>query len=242
MTYPYNKKVETFGAAQGRLWPEGTYITPEGDLFDVHSYSRIAHGGGFVIPFFRRYMHPEKLDVIFYTKEEQLENLLEYEKTFSIEEDNVNIKEQKMRLRLVRYLINVYRSKRTVYDYRNDTIHFEETIGIPNVDQNWSGRDFLLKDILVQACGYDAVESQLYRTITTSKFNIYETFYDYILHDYKIFQLPKKIYSEKEERYMDWVQPDWYVPEKELRLKSELEAICRTTPLEKRKKYCKMKI
>jgi len=234
MTYPYNKKVETFGAAQGRLWPEGTYITPEGDLFDVHSYSRIAHGGGFVIPFFRRYMHPEKLDVIFYTKEEQLENLLEYEKTFSIEEDNVNIKEQKMRLRLVRYLINVYRSKRTVYDYRNDTIHFEETIGIPTVDQNWSGRDFLLKDILVQACGYDAVESQLYRTITTSKFNIYETFYDYILHDYKIFQLPKKIYSEKEERYMDWVQPDWYVPEKELRLKAELEAICRTTPLEEK--------
>ena len=54
--------------------------------------------------------------------------------------------------------------------------------------------------------------------------------------------LPKKIYSEKEERYMDWVQPDWYVPEKELRLKAELEAICRTTPLEKRKKYCKMKI
>lgn len=95
---------------------------------------------------------------------------------------------------------------------------------------------------MVQACNYDAIESQLYRVITTSKFNIYETFYDYILHDYKIFQIPKKVYDESLEKYVDYKQSEFLVSDKELRLKDELESICRCVPLEKRDRYCRSKI
>lgn len=74
----------------------------------------------------------------------------------------------------------------------SECVDFSEVTGIPNIEENWYGRDVTLKYVLVQACNYDSIESQRYRTITTSKFNIYETFYDYILHDYQIFQIPKK--------------------------------------------------
>ena len=147
-----------------------------------------------------------------------------------------------MRLYLVKYLINVYRSKLGVWDRINKIVDFSQVTGITDAKRNSFGRDRLLKDILVQACNYDAIESQLYRTITTSKFNIYETFYEYILHDYKIYQIPKKVYDEQQERCIDWQQSPFMVSDKELRLKAELEAICTNVPLEERQQYCRSKV
>ena len=148
-----------------------------------------------------------------------------------------------MRLHLVRYLINVYKSNKTIYDEDNCKFDMSYVTGLPNPGETCSWeRNRLLKDILVQACNYDAVESQVYRGITTSKFNIYETFYDYILHDYTIYQIPKKIYDPKEGRYVDYSQPEWLVPDSELRLKEELEAIRKSVPLEERKQYCRCRL
>lgn len=147
-----------------------------------------------------------------------------------------------MSLYLVRYLINVYRSSYSVYNNKKKYVDFSYVTGIPNGTENLYGRDRLLKDILVQACNYDSIESQLYRTITTSKINIYETFYDYILHDYKIYQIPKKIYDEKLEKYVDYVQPEWMISDKEQRLKDELESICKSIPIDERKEYCRSKV
>ena len=129
-------------------------------------------------------------------------------------EYDVNPKEQQMRLYLVRYLINVYKSSKAIFSWEKEYVDFSKVTGIPNIEENWIGRDVNLKSILVQACNYDSVERQLYRTITTSKFNIYETFYDYILHDYKIFQIPKKVYNEELEEYIDWEQPEWLISDK----------------------------
>lgn len=242
MTYFYDDYVERYGKIPNRYWPQGTYITPDGKLFDVEGYAFVAHAGGFVIPFFRHYMHPEREEIRFYDKEELLRNLIASAKKIATEEYDVNPKEQQMRLCLVRYLINVFKSSKSIWDWKKEYVDLSKVTGIPNIEENWVGRDVTLKSILVQACNYDSVESQLYRTITTSKFNIYETFYDYILHDYKIFQIPKKVYNEELEEYIDWKQPEWLISDKELRLKAELESICKEVPLEERNQYCRSKV
>lgn len=242
MTHFYDDYVEMYGKNIGRDWSEGTYITPDGKLFDVDSYASVAHAGGFVIPFFRHYMHPDKKDIRFHNKKELLGYLIDCKKSLLKKKYDVNPKEQQMRFYLVCYLINVYSSSKVVWDSQNEQVDFSKVTGIPNIEENWQGRDVTLKSILVQACDYDSVESQLYRTITTSKHNIYETFYDYILHDYKVFQIPKKIYDENLQQYIDWNQSEWFISDKELRLKSELESICNEVPLEKRSQYCRSKI
>lgn len=242
MTYFYDDYVEDYGKIPNRHWPKGTYITPDGKLFDVEGYATVAHAGGFVIPFFRHYMHPKREESLFYDKKYYLDNLISWEKSLMTKEYDVNPKEQQMRLYLVRYLINVYKSSKAIFTWEKEYVDFSKVTGIPNIEENWIGRDVNLKSILVQACNYDSVESQLYRTITTSKFNIYETFYDYILHDYKIFQIPKKVYNEELEEYIDWEQPEWLISDKELRLKAELESICKEVPLEERKQYCRSKV
>lgn len=243
MTYFYDNYVaETYGKIKEKSTYEGTYITPDGTLFDVDGYARTAHAGGFVIPFLTRYITPGK-DMRYRSKEEYLSSLISWEKALiNTTFDEAKPKEQKMRLYLVKYLINVYKSKYGIWDSENGIVDFSKVTGIMSTDRNAFGRDRLLKDILVQACDYDAIESQLYRAITTSKFNIYETFYDYILHDYKIYQIPKKVYDKQIETYIDWKQSPLMISDKELRLKRELESICNAVPLEERDQYCRSKI
>lgn len=242
MTYFYDNCVEKYGKATGRKWLEGIYITPDGKLFDVDGMASVAHAGGFVIPFFRHYMHPDRRDIQFYNKKELLKNLINWKKLLLTKKYDVNPKEQQMRFYLVCYLINVYRSNNAIYNRNDGFVDFSKVTGIPNIEENWIGRDVTLKSILVQACGYDSIESQVYRTITTSKHNIYEIFYDYILHDYKVVQIPKKVYDENLQQYVDWYQSEWFLSDKELRLKDELKAICNKVPLEERDQYCRSKI
>lgn len=246
MTYLYDAYVEQYGIKKTydgstAFDPRGTYITPRGD-FDAITHSTIAHGGGFVIPFFRHYMHPSAEDVFLNTKEEYLSYLQNWEYCLRTQSYDVSLKEQKMRLALVRYLINVYQSSKTVWDRKNEIADFAEATGIANNEYNWQGYDVTLKTILVSACNYDAIESNRYRTITTSKFNIYETFYDYILHDYQVFQVPKHIFSQEADTYVTWTQSPFLVSSKELRLKAELDAICRNYPLEQREQFCRSRI
>ena len=243
MTYYYDDFIaKEYGKIEGRDWYDGTYITPDGNLFDVNTYTRVAHAGGFIIPFFTCYMTPEENDILFSPKENYLHNLIDWEKALTTRTYDIKKKAQNMKLHLVRYLINVYKSSLGIWDRENGIADFSQVTEINNTDKDLFGRNRLLKDILVQACNYDSIESQLYRTITTSKFNIYETFYDYILHDYKIYQIPKKVYDEHQERYIDWQQSPFMISDKELRLKKELETIYKNVPLEERKQYCRSKV
>ncbi len=242
MTYYYDPIIEEYGRGPDRYWNNGTYIMPGGKIFDVDSYASVAHAGGFVIPFFRNYMHPDEETIWYYKKEKMLKNLLEWQEALLTKTYNVNPKEQQMRLALVKYFINVYKSKNTIWNRNEGYANLSKTTGLPNIKQNWYGRDVTLKSVLVQACDHDAIEGARYRTITTSKFNIYETFYDYILHDWEIFQIPKKVYDENLEQYVDWKQNEWFVSDKELRLKEELTSICKEVPLEERGEYCRSKI
>ena len=77
MTYFYDDYVEQYGKFD-KFSRYGTYIMPNGTLFDVDSFASVAHAGGFVIPFFRSYMHPDKDEINFYSKEELLGYLISW--------------------------------------------------------------------------------------------------------------------------------------------------------------------
>ena len=244
MTYYYDNYVENYGKKEDdNCWGKGTYITPKGTLFDVNEYSEIAHAGGFVIPFYMRFINPDEDIIRDSTRKKQLQKLKRWKKELLKEQNKeINSKAQQMRLDLVCYLINIYKSKYIIWDQENKYVDLSYATGIKKETEDFIGRDRILKDVLVMACNYDSIESALYRTITTSKFNIYETFYDYILHDYKIYQIPKQIYDKKQGKYIHWSLPDYMISDKELRLKMELESICKTVPLEERDKYRRIKI
>ena len=92
-----------------------------------------------------------------------------------------------------------------------------------------------LKDTLVQYLGYDSVESQLPKYITTSCINVNERFYNYKLMDFRIFQIPKMIYDPSDMIYKH--MPVIYQTEKEEILEKEIESIKKMVKLEDRYKY-----
>ena len=250
MTYLFDDYVANTNGIQPGLeewvfssFRNGGYITPNGSILNVNKKALISHGGGLILPFFLYYANPSEETIELYTKDDMLADLLEWEDLLTNKKiPECSLKEQLMRLRLVRFLINVYKSKYTIFDDDKIIFDMSYTTGLPTDTTNsiWE-RQRLLKDVLVQVCNYDAIESQLYRGITTSKFNIYETFYDYILYDYTIYQIPKKIYDPKKERYIDYSQSKYLVTDKELRLKEELDAIRKNVPLEERHIYRRCK-
>ncbi len=89
---------------------------------------------------------------------------------------------------------------------------------------------------MIQCLGYHSVE-RVPITIATSSFTIYETFYNYLLQDYTIFQMPKMLFDQKEKKYIQQNPNEFFLQDSELRLKDEIEAIKKLVPLEKRTKY-----
>ena len=92
-----------------------------------------------------------------------------------------------------------------------------------------------LKDTLVQYLGYDSVEVQIPRTITTSCININERFYNYKLMDFRIFQIPKMIYDPVDMTYK--TMPIIYQTEKEEILEKEINSIKKLVRRDERYKY-----
>ena len=94
----------------------------------------------------------------------------------------------------------------------------------------------VFKNVMIQNLGYHSVE-RTPKTITTSSFRIYETFYNYLLNDFTIFQMPKMIFEPKEKRYVQYEQNEFLIPDSELRLKDEIQSIRKLVPLQERSKY-----
>ncbi len=94
----------------------------------------------------------------------------------------------------------------------------------------------ILKEIMIQYLGYHSVE-RVFKTITTSELHIYETFYNYLLNDFTIFQMPKMIFDHKKGEYIKYNSNEFFLPDSELRLRDEIQSIKRLVPIEKRIKY-----
>ncbi len=112
----------------------------------------------------------------------------------------------------------------------------ERTLDIYYDDYKYRQMLYYLNDIYVQYLGYHRVE-RLPKTITTSEFKIYETFYNYFLNDFNVVRIPKMIYSDDEKMYKEYRLNEFLVPESELILKDEIESIKKMVPLNERYKY-----
>jgi len=135
-----------------------------------------------------------------------------------------------------------------------------EPYHIPELEYLYDFNKTLIKEIIVRHLGYDSIESTRYKTITTSTWNIYERFYNYLLMDYDVFQIPKMILDKKgnyvprhltEKHTYEYKDAsgnstvkevliqvrDYLISDKELRLKEEIVAIKRLVPLKHRYKY-----
>lgn len=110
--------------------------------------------------------------------------------------------------------------------------------GMSDEINHW--RDMFYKasnDILVQFVGFDKIETQQSKTITTSKPNIYEEFFNLLIMDYNIVQLPKLIFDEKIQGFR-WICPNEFINSGINReCEKEIKLIRKYVPYDKRHLY-----
>lgn len=92
-------------------------------------------------------------------------------------------------------------------------------------------------ELLVQLIGFDKIETQLPKTITTTKANIYEEFYNLILLGYDIVQIPKLVFDEDKQK-LRWVKPNDFVQTAiDRECEEELKLIKKYVPYDQRDKF-----
>ena len=202
----------------------GYYFSPNGELVNLDDLSK-REINNVEVPFILKTLKDFLiLEHQFETKEMLIYNLFMYEKDIKNNYRNLSATEQKLFLEMINYLLKHYMRRKTV----------------SNKGQSFDVNG-VFKGMLVQSCDYDYVEGNKNKIITTSKFNVYEAFYDYMLMDFDIQQIPKRIYDKHERRYVEYSQSEFLVPESELRLKSEIESIKKYVPRHQRKEFFRSK-
>ena len=68
----------------------------------------------------------------------------------------------------------------------------------------------IYQDLLIQFIGFDKIETQTRKTITTSRTNIYEEFFNLLIMDYEIKQIPKLIFDE-ENQHFRWINQNEFI-------------------------------
>lgn len=92
-------------------------------------------------------------------------------------------------------------------------------------------------DMLVQFIEFDKIETQLHKTISTSKSNIYEVFFNLLIMEYDIIQLPRLIFDE-ENQHFRWIYPNEFINSGINReCENEIKLIKKYIPYEERYKY-----
>ncbi len=91
-------------------------------------------------------------------------------------------------------------------------------------------------DLLVQFIGFDKIETQKKKTITTSKKNIYEEFFNLLLLDYDVVELPKLIF-DADVQHFRWISPSFINAGVNREYENEIRLIKKYVPYEERQKY-----
>ncbi len=92
-------------------------------------------------------------------------------------------------------------------------------------------------DIVVMVLGFDKIESQVKRMITTSKVNIYQEFFNYLIMDFDIYQLPKIVFDEKKNKFKKVTPNKFILSREEREYQKEVELIKRKVLYKERGKY-----
>ena len=121
-----------------------------------------------------------------------------------------------------------------------DKGYSDETIRrIISSEYTWYKKRLMLdwyKTVIVQYMHYHLIE-RCNKGITTSDPKPYETFYNYLLNDFNIHQIPRMIYDNERKMYIPYTRNEFFIPERELILKEEIESIKKLVPPNERYKY-----
>ena len=212
----------------------GVFINPINNNACYINPSLSGHDSDSILKTFRNLFNPNN-NTYFYDKEEALE-VLKDNIEFLSNIENISSDEY-FKLKLYKYFYNVYSSDKTKINVSiNDKIDLSLTTGYTpkyfycyhnvydRVEKLMCEEDEIdiLKSILVQSCDVDSIELVWPNTICTSKFNIYETFYNYLIMDYNIQIVPKKVFNKEKGVFMNHRYNEFLVPDSELRLKEEI--------------------
>ncbi len=92
-------------------------------------------------------------------------------------------------------------------------------------------------DLMIQFIGFDKIETQMRKTITTSKNNIYEEFFNYLIMDYNIVQIPRLVFDEDTQSFR-WICPNDFITTGINReCENDIKLIKKYVPYDKRDKY-----
>ena len=232
------------------IYDHGIYIDPRTDYKYYISVSEMDpnHGGSKVVGAFLHLFNPIRISRPS-NKENAIENVRDTIKSLS--NSKYLSSDKYLILKLYQYFLEVYASEKTKFE--RYIIELFETTGYNpkfwnNTDRNLYEPERsmfihdemdILKSILIQSCDIDSVESQWPRTIQTSKFNIYEYFYNYLLMDWNIQIVPKRVMNKNTQTFVDYKQNPFMISDKEKRLKDEIISIKANYKLEDRIQFFK---
>ena len=95
-------------------------------------------------------------------------------------------------------------------------------------------------DFLVQMVGFNKIETMLKKTITTSNLNINETFFNYLIMDWSVQQIPRFIVDKNRRKLIKIEPSDFSLANNcglERALKREIQLIKKLVPLNERESY-----
>lgn len=107
---------------------------------------------------------------------------------------------------------------------------------LANLLKKYSDRS-MASDILVRFCGLDKIETQIDSSITTSRNNINEVYFNYLLMDYSIYKIGKIVYCSDKNEFSYLSVENFHVMEKEEELGKEIEYIKKHVPYNERSKF-----
>lgn len=231
------------------FYDHGIFIDPRIDDEYVNiSENDSRHGGSKILKTFQQLFNPLRVYCPC-DKQEAIQNVTSMIKYLgNLEYIN---SEKYIKLKLYQYFLEVYSSEKT--EIGRGIIEIFETTGYSpkfwiNSNDNCyrpkriimtSDEIDILKSILIQSCDIDSVESQWPRTIQSSKFNIYEYFYNYLLMDWNIQIVPKRVMNKNTQTFVDYKQNIFMISDKEKRLKDEIISIKANYKLEDRIQFFK---
>lgn len=258
MTLPYNDIYDDYSKSF-RYFDNGFFIDNISNNIDIINPNLTGHDSDRVFKLFEHWFNPEDRNAP-YNKNKVIE-ILKGNIRYISSLENISF-ESYLKLKLCEYFLQVYKSENTkMRENGKDVVELFETTGYwPNVAYYKNSYECswylpkrliyttelmqILKSILVQSCSIDSLElapskyeDKLLKTILTSKFNPYETFYNFYLMDYNIQIVPQKIYNPKTQKFEEYTLNEFLIPDSEIRYKDEIDSIRRIIPLKDRHKY-----
>lgn len=138
--------------------------------------------------------------------------------------------------------IQKYCEKRTIFQKEpteTEEQYRERRSRLIDYDYYWYKKNLMLdwyKAVIVQYMHYHLI-TRCEKGIVTSDLKPTETFYNYLLNDFKVYQIPCMIYDNTKKTYVQYKQNQFLISDSELRLQEEIQAIKKLVPLKERTKY-----